>query len=439
MRTWQQLIEAAESTGTWDTYVGDGASIPWETCGVVAPPFALTMLGYKQWLDARYPQAFRLHDWLYTPYGNLIAATQAEADSAMAAQILAIGGPTAVIDSAVVFTACDLLGSYFFGVSTVDFDQALYDQAVADAAPIKTGRNMPSAGGRVSVAMSIKVVVLFQQVTVPGYSNSALGLAGRSHIAGWSESMWYPSNDAAALWRALTTGPVGGVNWGYLPVRADLMTANASIVGVRLYEGGTGKGNFRAIAYPGLYAAGVSDIPQMSILAYIGLTGSTRARRLTIRGVPDEMATGGEFTPTSAYATRLVTLGQALTGFGAVTKDDSAGLPLLTVSDAGVCQLNGVPPTWAVGDGVTFRSVLTSYGARVGGTFACTAVVPASNQFTVAGWPHGACTGGNALIPAFSQKAFTSGSLAVSRLLTRKVGRPFEQYRGRRSKRQSAA
>jgi hypothetical protein len=287
--------------------------------------------------------------------------------------------------------------------------------------------------------MAIKVVVLFQQVTVPGYSNASIGLAGRSHIAGWSESFWFPSNDAAALWRALTTGPVGGVNWGFLQIRADLMTANASIVGVRLYEGGTGKGNFRAISYPGLYGANVSDIPQMAILAYIGLTGSTRARRLTLRGVPDEMATGGEFTPTSAYAARLATLGQALSGFGAVTKDDSAGLPLLTVSSAGVCQLNGVPPTWGVGDGVTLRSVLTAAGQRVGGVFACTAVVPASNQFTIAGWPHGDCTGGNALIPAFSQKAFVSGSLAVSRLLTRKVGRPFEQYRGRRSRRQRVA
>lgn len=435
VRTWQELSDLAQATGTYAGYVGDGASIPWQTVGWVAPPLGFSMLAYKEWLDSRYPAAFKLHDWIYTPYGGLITATQVEADQALRQQILDIGGITSIVDANLVYAAVAAFGSYFFGTSGVGFDPALYNQALIDRSPIKVGPNMPSTGGKAGISMPVKVVMIFQQTTLPGYSIASLGLAGRAHIGGWSESIWYAGSDLTALWNQLTVGPSGGVNWGLLQVRADLMTDNATIVGVRLYSGGSGKGNFRAIAYRGLYPSSVAEIPQMAVLGYLGVTGSTRAKRLTIRGIPDEMAKGGEFTPTSDYATRLSNYGAALGGFASFTKDDNAGLAILTISAAGVVQLNGVPPTWGVGIGVQIRSALNASGIRVGGKFACTAVNTPSNQFTIAGWVEGACTGGNALVPVSSIKGIVGNSLTISRLVQRKVGRPFEQYRGRRSKR----
>jgi len=435
MRTWEQLIVEANATGTYGSYAGDGASVPWQTCGFAVPPLGLSMALYKVWLDSHYPAAFKLHDWCYTLYGSLIGVTQLEADEALRTQILAIGGIASPLDAALVYAAVRLGGAYYFGTSLTGFDQAVYDEALMRRAPWVGGSNMGLAPRMEKSKMAIKVVIVFQQSTLGGYSVPSLGLAGRTHIGGWTEHLWYPTDDIGKLWTALTVTNDPLINWGLLQLRADMLTENASIVGVRLYEGGSGKGIFRAFSVPGRYSAANSDIPSLALLAYVGLATTVKAKRLTLRGMPDHQAKGGEFTPDQSMQDSLRYYGLALGAFGAVTKNDNAGLPIINVTDVGVVQLNGIAPTFGIGVQVQFRQMVNQYGQRVGGKFATTAINSPSNQFTVAGWNLGPCTGGNVLVQTSSLKTIIPGSLVASRLVTRQVGRPFEQYRGRSSKR----
>jgi len=126
MRTYQQLTADALATGTFADYKGDGATVPYEMTAAFSALAGLALWQYKQHLDASYPQAFKLHDWCYTPYGQLIAVGRDEADAALSDQILAIGGPSAVLDSQIVYLAVQTGGGPWFGNSQTGFDQGLF-------------------------------------------------------------------------------------------------------------------------------------------------------------------------------------------------------------------------------------------------------------------------------------------------------------------------
>lgn len=112
-----QLRADALATGTFANYVGDGASVPWEVAVPISLPAAFTMWSYKQYLDARWPHAFKLHDWCYTPYGALINCTRLEADDALFEDIN-VDSPA---DAAIVYAAVRAFGGPYFGVSQTGY------------------------------------------------------------------------------------------------------------------------------------------------------------------------------------------------------------------------------------------------------------------------------------------------------------------------------
>lgn len=114
MRTAAQLRAAAVRTGTYTPYVGDGASVPWETVILVSLPAGLTLRAFKAYLDAAAPEAFKLHDWLYTLYGRFILASREEADMALFEE-LAVADPIA---ARIVYAAVRLGGAPYWGIST---------------------------------------------------------------------------------------------------------------------------------------------------------------------------------------------------------------------------------------------------------------------------------------------------------------------------------
>lgn len=128
MRTWQELTAAAISTGTYSSYQGDGATVPYEMAEQFSTLLGVSLQAYKEHLDSSYPEAFRLHDWLYTPYGQLIGVGREEADRALAEQILAIGGVQSRIDSELVYLAVRVGGGPWFGNSQTGFSQGLFNQ-----------------------------------------------------------------------------------------------------------------------------------------------------------------------------------------------------------------------------------------------------------------------------------------------------------------------
>lgn len=116
-RTAQQLITDALATGTYAGYIGDGASVPWQVALSAGLPIGLTMFMYKAYLDVRWPHAFKLHDWCYTPYGGLINCTREEADQALF-ELIAVDSP---IDAAIVFAAVTVGGGPWFGHATAGY------------------------------------------------------------------------------------------------------------------------------------------------------------------------------------------------------------------------------------------------------------------------------------------------------------------------------
>lgn len=450
MRTWQELTDAALETGTFADYQGDGFTVPWQVFSSTNPPIGFTLWMYKNHLDGSYFAASKLHDWCYTPYGSLISVTRPEADLAIRDQIRAIGGTFADIDAGIVYLAVDLGGAQYFGTSQTGFNQGVYLEAVQRLSGIISGPNIPSAGAETNVwshpfetvhfygdpSMSIKVVIVFQQVTTKGGSYPNIGLAGREHIGGWTEHVWWGSDSVDQLMQALTANFAGQV--GLLPQRARCLCNNATILGVRLYQGGAGKGQFRAAGFPG--SAGPGDIPQMALLCYHQLTGNPTPKRLILRGLPDAVVIGGEYVTTTGHPTEVFNYGQSLANFGGMASDVVATFPVFTVSVAGLVTLNNVNNPFAVGNVVTFRNVVSDVtGQRNGGEFVVSSVGPMNNQFSVTDWSFGPSNSGDVRQPTSSVYQFAGSGLTVSRIVTRKVGRPFELYRGRRSKKRPAA
>jgi len=292
--------------------------------------------------------------------------------------------------------------------------------------------------------MAIKVVILVQQTTslnpaAPTVLPSApnVGYTGRAHIAGWSESMMYNGDDVALLQQLLNSG--NEIAAGLLPARAALLGGGAAVIGVRLYQGGAGKGQSFSFSFPGI-AGAETDIPQAALLCKGASVGSLAVRRFTLRGVPDVQIAFGEFSPTVAYATAVRTYFNALTNFGFLAFDPGAATPaVFKVTAAGLVTMVASPQPFTVGQIVVINRTLDA--TQIQRTFRgmVAAIGPLPGQFTLADWDLGATTGGTATRKVKIFFGFAGGLTTVSRVVTRRVGRPFEQYHGRRSKKRKIA
>src|SRR6516162_2989694 len=293
--------------------------------------------------------------------------------------------------------------------------------------------------------MAIKVVILFQQtslqeagaIVTPPLAPQ-IGYAGRVHLGGWTESVYWGTDDIKALSQALFTGANG--QSGLLPSRALLLAFGASVIGVRLYQGGAGKGQSLAASYPGLAIAD-EDIPQMAILVKCGSNTAAVTRRFTVRAIPDQQVRLGEFQPNQIFTTSVQNFFTALGNFSfrAIDPVNSKRVALFSIDLTGLVTLkDNIPIPFLAQDVITISKAITTTGTFFGGQFVIKQTGP-GNTMQLNGWTGGNCTGGVAIKRAYNIYPISSGSCAVTRTVVRKVGRPFEQYRGRRSKRRKTA
>jgi hypothetical protein len=249
--------------------------------------------------------------------------------------------------------------------------------------------------------------------------------------------MYWFGNNVADLYDALNNG-FNGLP-ALLPARAALLPSTANIIGVRLYQGGAGKGQSLAFAYPGSSGVG-TDHPFLALLCKTGPTGLAVARRFVIHVVPDVFVQGGEFAPSGAYANAVATYFQALSNFVFRGIDPASPVAqIFNVAGNGLVTLTGAVNPFAVNSIVTLSKVLNNAQQFVTFKGLITAIGPLPNQFTVQNWTAGTCTGGTASQKAFGLWAMSQAQSKVARLVTRRIGRPFELYRGRRSKRRKVA
>lgn len=423
-----ELRRDAIATGLFDgptvNFVGDGYSVPWQVAiPGASPQLNLTLWAYKQYLDANYLEYSRLHDWLYTPYGATINATREEADDALVEEL----GRDSPVDAAIVGAAVRYFGEPYFGHTSTGY--------VGGTAQV-FGNNMPeeptpTVANRESYSMPTKVVILFQMTTTKNVASERLNYAPVIRTAGWSESFSGPDSISSVL--QLLKGPRSSI-LPLLPARAALLPSEASIIGVRLYSGGAGRGQLLAAAYSGNQGL-LTDQPSTSLLCSATSTVSGVTRRFNLRCIPDFYVKSGEFSPDVAYADALIAFFASLSGFGWQAKTYTNSRKVFEIDADGTVTLDGTNP-FTQAQQVTLKNVyLTGLKVRGGGKFSVLSIGPWQNQFKLAKWTLGEATGGQAFIQGGAFVEFDTAIKSVVRATTRKVGRPFAGYRGRNSPR----
>lgn len=262
-----------------------------------------------------------------------------------------------------------------------------------------------------------KLTMLFQASSGTGPTDQT----ARVRVGGWSES-WYLDH-----W-PLTSND--NIRFGNLMrSRAALLPTNALIVGQRYQQvEPVGASSTGAKVYPGR-AQAAQDIPQMALYCRVRSSDNPNIRPMYLRALPDARVFRGEYYPSSTYDQALNDFFAELRNFRFRGADLVTGLKdIRTIGADGsvYCyEAHGL----AVGNKVTIlRSEQASTGNLVGGQYRVATVV-SSTTVTLNAWPHGIADGGQ--LRPYSIVYPTVGEVDIARVVTRKVGRPFDQYRGR--------
>lgn len=406
-----EVRRLAEADPQYAGFVGDGASVPWE---VFPPPYSCVLWAYKAHLDNLCPECFKLHDFLYSPLATYLPVTKEDADLTLLAELL----PLSSIDANVVYSAVRIGGAHYYQRTPV---------------PVPIVHNMGVATPEVLPMARFKITTLFQIGTNrSGGANPAI-----TRVAGWSESIYGAAASVSAIDNFLQNGfpPAPG----YLPSRAALLPRGGSIVGYRVQSiPVVGASVTFSRTYPGA-TSWDTDIPSMGLLFTILPAGSNKVRRVTIRGIPDIMVTEGEFEPTTAYMNALRTYWESLRTWEIRGRDPAAtAIPIQTISGVGLLTVIGANP-FVAGQYVQVTGAQDAIGVKRSGVFRLIPNLPSLTEFLLQGWPYGLSSGGQVRANDFSFDTIGAGEFAVSRIVQRKVGRPFVGFRGRRSKKRARA
>jgi hypothetical protein len=176
----------------------------------------------------------------------------------------------------------------------------------------------------------------------------------------------------------------------------------------------------------------------MALMCTIPSTTSNNVRRFSLRGVPDDQITDGEYVPTPGYTTAVAFFAQELGNWQFLGQDLTIPpLAVTTIDAVGNVVMAGAPG-YLVGDTVAFSKVKrNTTGELISFRSVVISVGPNPNQFQVLGGILLGGTGGTARKITYALFTMNPAQFNVDRAAVRKVGRPFGQYRGRRSRRKA--
>ena len=279
--------------------------------------------------------------------------------------------------------------------------------------------------------MRFKMTMLMQLAT-----NVSDPTAVARRLGGWSESWYWEGASIQDLYIYMFGGQIGvgeGIG-GFCPARAALLPNGASMVGQRIQQvDPVGQSQSLSRNFPGT-AAIAADVPQMALLCTIPGKNVKNIRRTILRGIPDARVVEGEFSPSNAFVAAVNLFFDALNNWRFRGVDlAQPNLPIITIDATGVIQMGALSAGFAVNDLV---KVLRSHSAAndpVGGVFMVESI-PSATSIKVRNWTAGACTGGTVRKHAFVYPIVDGDNCSIGRIVTKRVGRPFTQYRGRRSK-----
>lgn len=276
---------------------------------------------------------------------------------------------------------------------------------------------------------AVKVTLLMQHV-----SNFGEVAGGFSRIGGWSETWYKPGTDVVGARNLVEIGN------GSLPpiaqTRAALLPQGSAIVGQRYQivdPRGPAQSASRFFNGNGSFTA---DVPQMGLLCKIGATGVGNIRAQIIRAIPDSFVQLGEFAPSVAYRDLVLRYFGSLVLWNFRGRDLTIpAFTIISISSAGLVTTTAAHG-YAINDRVRILKTLTAAG-RVVGALAYVSTVPSTTTFTLNVWTNGSSEGGTVRKEVIIYPPVNPNIATISRIVTRRVGRPFVQYRGRRARRSS--
>lgn len=258
----------------------------------------------------------------------------------------------------------------------------------------------------------MKVTTLYNQATGTGRSG------------GFSETWYYDGTMDQANTAATTL----------LKPRMDLLGASCRVFAIRVQEVGG-----RSLTYPfdtpGLGNAD-QDIPQMALNCLVLSATGLNVKRFQLRGFRDSNVSQGDFVPAGQVIPSLTDYGRRLVNNNfrfRAKKLDNPKIGILSIAGNGDFE-TVAPIALVVGDYVELLNAKGPFGQSVSGKYFVKTVATAKTG-TLANW------GGTVVAQSGTMRKLEiiyplikAGSFTTLRITTRKVGRPFGLYLGRRTR-----
>lgn len=272
--------------------------------------------------------------------------------------------------------------------------------------------------------MPTRMTALFSITTTP--PNRSLA---NPHTGGWSESWWtqLSGSNLDAQFQQL------------LSLRARMLPASAQIIGSRrssfTIAGNRllpGPSQSAEAFYPGM-VGNVNDLPQAALQIKGTAAAGPNRNSFYLRAIPDDQIQGGEYDPTRAFNNAVVNFKSFLANgnWGFVGRDLLQPRARVLSIAGGIVQLDGPLGGVAAGSFLRFSRVYGSDGQPIKGSFVV-------NSFAGALYTCLGLVGKVVLVPSGTARndllTYSAYSvLNIGRAGVKKVGRPSEGYRGRRS------
>lgn len=273
--------------------------------------------------------------------------------------------------------------------------------------------------------MPQRLTYLFAVTTDPQDRSSA-----NPHSGGWSESVWLPNPISAS---DPLIANFGASRARLLPGESAIIgfrLENYTIFGNKLLPGGTSTGKLNLPGIPARLTGQPQDALQLSGQA----SAAPNTNHFTLRNIPDGVMSYGEYQPDSTYKGFMTTYTSAIAFgvFGFIGRDRSQPSAVVNQIAGGVVTLAANVGGVANQDFLRLHRVYDNAGNPVKGSYLITAI--AGNAYTLQGLPAQAVGKPSGTARLDKIAFYNIGSVTVDRAVSRKVGRPFEAYRGRRSK-----
>lgn len=184
--------------------------------------------------------------------------------------------------------------------------------------------------------------------------------------------------------------------------------------------------------FPG--ASGPCDYPSLSLLCRVAGTGVTTTRPMYLRGIPDAFIVKGEYRPSQAYTNKLNAFITELRDWNFRAQVQSTQVPIIGIEADGTVTLEADLVGSAARSKVNVvRTQVIATKRLVGGKFF---IATWTNAFTfkLRNWTAGETQGGSIRLVSYTYPAIPANGVTTGRIVTKKVGRPFEVFRGRKSK-----